>query len=251
MDRRRALASLGTVGLGSLLVACTRDSGSGGASVPTTSGGTATVQPQTSASALADLFDRAASCTATAEQTEGPYYFDVDSIRTDVREDRAGVPLHLGIRVQDAAACSAIANAVVDIWHCDAEGLYSGFESASQGGGGGGRTDQKTYLRGAQVTNAQGIVEFRTVYPGWYGGRTVHIHTKVHLDATRAITTQLYFDEAVTAAVYAKPPYNGRSGRETFNSDDRVYSSGGGTAPVLTLSPEGDGYLGLITIGVT
>jgi protocatechuate 3,4-dioxygenase beta subunit len=251
MDRRRALASLGTVGLGSLLVACTRDSGSGGATVPTTSGATATVQPQTSASALADLFDGAASCTSTAEQTEGPYYFDVDSIRSDVREDRAGVPLHLGIRVQDAAACSAIANAVVDIWHCDAEGLYSGFESASQGGGGGGRTDQKTYLRGAQVTNAQGIVEFRTVYPGWYGGRTVHIHTKVHLDATRVLTTQLYFDEAVTDAVYAQPPYNSRSGRETLNSDDRVFSSGGGTPPMLTLSREAGGYLGLITIGVT
>jgi protocatechuate 3,4-dioxygenase beta subunit len=249
MDRRRALVSLGTVGLGSLLVACTRDGGTGATSVPTSTGATATVQPQTASSALADLFEGAASCTATAQQSEGPFYFDVNSIRSDVREDRAGVPLRLGIRVQDAAACSAIANAVVDIWHCDAGGLYSGFESASQGGGG-GRTDQETYLRGAQVTNAQGIVEFRTVYPGWYGGRTVHIHTKVHLDANRVLTTQLYFDEAVNAAVFARAPYTARPGRTTFNNDDSLFASGGGTSPVLTLSREGDGYLGLITIGV-
>ena len=90
------------------------------------------------------------------------------------------------------------------IWHCDAEGLYSGFESASMGGpGGSGPTDDDTFLRGVQVTNAKGIVEFLTVYPGWYGGRSVHIHAKVHVDSATALTTQMYFDEDVTDAVYA------------------------------------------------
>jgi protocatechuate 3,4-dioxygenase beta subunit len=248
INRRTALASLGTVGLGSLLAACTAsDTPTTSATVPTTGGASATVAPQTASTALDDLFAGAASCTATPEQTEGPYYFDVNSIRSDIREDRAGVPLHLAVRVQSASACAAIANAVVDIWHCDAIGEYSGFESATLGGpGGGGRTDQKTYLRGAQVTNAAGIVEFLTVYPGWYRGRTVHIHAKVHLDASRVLTTQFYFDENVSTAVYGQAPYNQHSGRDTFNSGDGIFRS----ATMLTLRRDGDGYLGLITIGV-
>ncbi len=251
IDRRAALAGLGTVGLGALLTACTgsQPGPTSSAQVPTSGGGSATVAPQTSTSAsLAELFDKANTCVRTPEQTEGPYYFDVDSIRSDIREDRQGVGLHLGIRVQDAVTCAPLSNVVVDIWHCDAGGLYSGFETASLGGAGGRRSDQKTYLRGAQVTNAAGIVEFRTVYPGWYRGRTVHIHTKVHLNATRALTTQLYFDEAVTTKVYATAPYRTHTGRDTLNSADGILRSGGGTPPMLTPSGEGSGYLGIITI---
>jgi protocatechuate 3,4-dioxygenase beta subunit len=147
----------------------------------------------------------------------------------------------------------------VDIWHCDAGGVYSGFESASTaggqpagrpGGGGSSRTDQEIYLRGAQVTNADGIVEFVTIYPGWYRGRTVHIHTKVHLDTSTTLTTQLYFDDAVSATVYETEPYSTHAGRDTTNARDGVMRTGGGTPPMLTLSTDGDGYLGLITISV-
>ena len=150
----------------------------------TTDGGTTTVEPKTrTGTATADLFGDSSSCTLTVEQTEGPYYFDADSIRSDIREDREGTRLRLAIRVRDADSCEPLKNAVVDLWHCDALGSYSGFEAASGGGpGGGGRTDDEKYLRGAQVTNADGIVEFVTVYPGWYQGRTVHIHGKVHVD---------------------------------------------------------------------
>jgi protocatechuate 3,4-dioxygenase beta subunit len=106
-----------------------------------------------------------------------------------------GHALRLGLRVLDAESCEPIANAIVDIWHCDATGLYSGFESASTGGGpgggGSGPTDEKTYLRGARATNNDGIVEFETVYPGWYRGRTVHIHAKVHLDKQTVLTSRL------------------------------------------------------------
>ena len=149
------------------------------------------------------------------------------------------------MRVQDAS-CTAIANSVVDIWHCDAGGVYSGFESASQGGPGGGRTDQKTYLRGAQVTNADGIVQFLTVYPGWYRGRTVHIHFKVHLDKRTLLTSQLFFDETVTSKVYGQPPYAVHTGRDRFNRDDSIFEAG----LIMTLRPEGDGYLGIMSVNV-
>lgn len=250
ISRRRALAAFGGVSLGALLAACERggDDAVTSADVSTTTGATSTVEPQTSSSAaLADLFDDAASCTVTPEETEGPYYFDVDSIRSDIREDRDGTTLRLAVRIQDAEACTPLANAVVDVWHCDAGGLYSGFESASTGGAGGsGPTDEETYLRGAQVTNADGIVEFVTIYPGWYRGRTVHIHGKVHLDSATALTTQFFFDKAVTEAVYAQDPYAAHAGRDSFNDTDGIYDE----RLLLTLSEDGDGYLGLMTLGV-
>lgn len=248
ISRRRALGALGGVSLGALLAACeSSDNAVTSADVSTTTGATSTVEPQTSSSAaLADLFDGAASCTVTPEETEGPYYFDVDSIRSDIREDREGTTLRLAVRVQDSAACTPLANAVVDVWHCDAGGIYSGFESASTGGAGGGRTDEETYLRGAQVTNADGIVEFVTIYPGWYRGRTVHIHGKMHLDSSTVLTTQFFFDEAVTDAVYAEDPYAEHTGRDSFNDTDGIFDD----RLLLTLSQHDDGYLGLMTLGV-
>jgi Dioxygenase len=105
------------------------------------------------------------------------------------------VTLRLAIRVRDAESCEPIRNAVVDIWQSDADGHYSGVD------------DNETFLRGAQVTNSSGIVEFLTIYPGWYQGRTVHIHAKVHLDKQTVLTTQLFFDEATQRAVYDSGSY--------------------------------------------
>ena len=183
LDRREALAALGTVSLGTVLVACAGEGDEKPARVTTEEGGTATVRPKTGTS-MSDLFDRGAACRLTTQSTEGPYYFDVDSIRSDIREDREGTLLRLGIRVRDAGSCDPIEDAVVDVWHCDALGRYSGFEEA----------EGETFCRGAQVTNADGVAQFRTVYPGWYPGRTPHIHVKVHLDRTTVLPTQLYFD---------------------------------------------------------
>ncbi len=131
-------------------------------------------------------------------------------------------------------------------------GLYSGFEQASRGTGGppgrgSGGTDQTRYLRGAQVTNADGVAVLTTIYPGWYQGRTVHIHAKVQLSNSEALTTQLYFEDKVSDEVYAKVPYSGRQGRRTLNGNDNIYRR----ETTLTVSEEGDGYLGLITIGVS
>ncbi len=236
-DRRQALAGFGALSLGALLEACGDDSGKA----------TAVTTTKTSAT-TAKLFDESSSCTVTPEETEGPYYFDADRIRSDIREDREGMRLRLAIRVRDAVGCKPISNAVVDIWHCDALGLYSGFEAASTGGpgGGGGPTDSEKYLRGAQVTNSDGIVEFVTIYPGWYRGRTVHIHAKVHLDSATVLTSQLYFDEAVTASVYKREPYSHHTGRDTFNSNDGIYDE----RLLLTLRKDGAGRLGLTTFDV-
>jgi protocatechuate 3,4-dioxygenase beta subunit len=235
LSRREALAGAGAVSLGALLAACGSDEESTTTSVPA-SGGETTVQSR-GGSGLADLFDDSSSCTLTAEQTEGPYYFDVDKIRTDIREDRDGTELRLAIRVREAESCSPLRNAVVELWHADAAGVYSGFDSGTG----------EDFLRGAQVTNGDGIVEFVTVYPGWYPGRTPHIHAKVHTDNTTALTTQLYFDDAVSSTVYESgTPYKPNEGRVT-NDADGIFDE----SLLLDLSEEGSGYLGTISFDVS
>ncbi len=239
MTRRRALVSAGTISAGALLSACGADDSPApqtAADVTTTQGTTATVQPQTSTSGdLAARFDEADACRQTAEQTEGPYYLDVDRVRSDIREDREGVELRVAVRVRDADACEPIGNAVVELWHCDAVGDYSGVQGVSG-----------TFLRGAQVTNADGIAELTTIYPGWYVGRCPHIHAKVILDNETALTTQLYFDEAVTDVVYAREPYAQHTGDYTRNDADGIFAQ----ELLLDLSEDGDGYLGLKTFDV-
>jgi protocatechuate 3,4-dioxygenase beta subunit len=231
LNRRQALAGFGTVSLGAVLAACGADSDDD-APAPTAHG----------------EFDDAATCEQTAELTEGPYYFDADAIRSDIREDRPGATLKLGIRVRSAGECAPIKDAVVDIWHCDAGGIYSGFEAQSTGGGGGSsRSDDERYLRGTQVTNAEGIAEFTTIYPGWYRGRTVHIHAKVHLDKATVLTTQLFFDEAVNEKVFARTPYSTHTGRDMLNDQDGIFDS----SLVMTVTEDGDGYRGLMTFDVS
>lgn len=217
ISRRQAFAGLGSISVGALIAACSDDDDA---------------EPTTSSGDRASGFDDAATCRQTAEETEGPFYFDVDKIRSDIREDREGVPLRLGVRVRDAARCEPIANAVVDVWHCDAEGSYS--------------EPGESYCRGAQVTNRDGVVEFTTVYPGWYPGRTVHIHGKVHLDRQSVLTTQFYFDDEVSARVFNEDPYPGESNRDGYNDSDDLYSRD----LELTLSKERDAYRGRITLDV-
>ena len=211
IDRRQALGAIGTVSLGGLLAACGGDSGAGSASVATTAGETTTVEPKTTTSeATGALFEDSASCALTVEQTEGPYYFDADRVRSDIREDREGVRLRLALRVRDAGTCKPLPDAVIDVWHADAGGEYSGFDAAIK----------TRYLRGAQVTNNEGVAEFVTIYPGWYQGRTVHIHVKVHLNNTAVLTSQLYFDEAISNTVYKRAEYSARGDRDQLNASD-------------------------------
>jgi protocatechuate 3,4-dioxygenase beta subunit len=237
-DRRQALGALGTVSLGALFAACGgNETATTSTGVTTTDGTTATVEPQTTTSGdLPSMFDDAGSCAVTPELTEGPYYFDADAVRSDIREDRPGERLRLGIRVRDAASCEPVSNAVVEIWHCDAGGVYSGFEDGAG----------ERFLRGAQVTNGDGIAEFVTVYPGWYRGRTVHIHAKVHISKQEVLTSQVFFDEDFTAKVYESEPYSSHPGRDVFNDGDGIFAE----ELLLTLREDRDGQLGLITFDV-
>lgn len=250
MNRRQALAFLGAGVGAAALGACgaSSDRSSSGSSAGTSAatGASTTTSPSTtagasaptavaSASITADRFAGAASCTATVEQTEGPYYIDVDKIRSDIREDREGVPLRVAARVLDVDGCTPIPNAVFEIWHCDAAGDYSGFGEAPAA---------SRFLRGAQVTDAEGIAVITTIYPGWYPGRCVHIHAKVALTNQELLTTQLYFDDELSDEIFAAAPYDG--GRRTMNATDGIYRQ----QTTLTTTEDGDGYLGLITIGV-
>ena len=277
ISRRRALSLGGTIGLGSLLAACTGDQATSTDAAPSSASPTATPSasppssmslPTTAAAADSDLIaalDAGRTCSPSPEQTEGPFWFDVDSIRSDIREDRPGTPLELAFRVHDVSACSdggqavPVSNAVVEIWHCDAGGRYSGFESGAAGRGGGtsdggysvgdreaAPSDDGTYLRGAQVADRNGIVQFTTIFPGWYRGRTTHVHVKVHVSRESVLSTQVYVPDEVAEQVYALSPYRDHTGRDTYNADDFLFSDDA----VLTVSQLDDRYRGLINLGV-
>jgi protocatechuate 3,4-dioxygenase beta subunit len=212
----------------------------------------------------------ASTCVLTPEMTEGPFYLDLELIRQNIVEDRTGIPLKLQIAVADATACTPIENAAVDIWHCDSHGYYSGV-AANMPGPDADQTDiaeaaAATFLRGIQLTNADGIAEFETIYPGWYIGRTIHIHLKVRLDGEAGKTYegghtahigQLFFDDAVTDQVMQLEPYSGRPDEyRTLNESDGILSDHidePGFMVTLTQNTEGkieDGFLATIVIGV-
>jgi protocatechuate 3,4-dioxygenase beta subunit len=182
----------------------------------------------------------AVTCVLTPEQTEGPYYIANEHVRRNITEGRPGTPLTLRAFVVDASTCKAIKGAAVDIWHADAGGIYSGF---GQGVG------NRTFMRGIQRSNAKGLALFRTVYPGWYQGRTVHIHVKVHLGGNVLHTGQLYFPDAVTDAAYRAAPYSSRPGRDVRNTTDSVYRNGGKKS-LMAVRKTAAGYVATITMGV-
>jgi protocatechuate 3,4-dioxygenase beta subunit len=180
------------------------------------------------------------TCVLTPEQTEGPYYIAGEKVRRDITEGKPGVPLLLRLHVVDASACKPIKGAAVDIWHADALGVYSGFGSGS---------GSRTFMRGIQRTDANGLARFRSVYPGWYRGRTVHIHVKVHLAGNVVHTGQLYFPDSLTDRVFRRSPYNRRGKRTTRNANDFVFAHRGRRS-MLSLRKSGNAYIAAITMGV-
>jgi protocatechuate 3,4-dioxygenase beta subunit len=180
------------------------------------------------------------SCVLTPEMTEGPYYIAGEKLRRNITEGRSGTRLDLRLGVVDAATCRPIKGAIVDIWHADASGIYSGF--------GAGASD-RTFMRGLQRTDGSGVAQFRTVYPGWYTGRTVHIHVKVHVGGNVVHTGQLFFSDSLTDAVYRHIPYSRRPNPTTRNAQDMIFANGGRQS-LLTVRRKGAGYVGSITMGV-
>jgi protocatechuate 3,4-dioxygenase beta subunit len=144
------------------------------------------------------------SCILTPQAVEGPYYFDAKMQRTDITEKHPGVPLRLRFVVMEASSCRPIAGARVDVWHTRADGLYSGYRG--QGDDHATDTTGGTFMRGTQFADAHGEVGFRTVYPGWYEGRTTHIHFKVFTDEKTVLTGQMYFPDALSQYLYANRP---------------------------------------------
>ena len=190
-------------------------------------------------------------CTLTPEQIEGPFYLDQTRIRGDISEGKPGVPLQLHLRVLEASAtCAPIPKAVVDVWQCDALGVYSGYEGAAIAPRHVEPVDDKTFLRGTQLTDAGGATRFQTIYPGWYAGRTPHVHLKLRVGA-KAVTTQLYFPDEATNAVYARAPYDRHPNRDTTNATDRFLRPIADKSLVMwTMTRYGDGYVAAATVAL-
>jgi protocatechuate 3,4-dioxygenase beta subunit len=241
MSRRSLLTGFGGTGL---MVAGASTAG------PATASATTTIAAET----VAEPRPLAPNCTLAREVTEGPYYLDLLAVRRDITEGTPGVPLTLRTTVVDSTTCQPIPNAAVDVWHCDASGQYSAFQSQTQ----------RTYLRGVQLSDATGVAEFRTIYPGWYPGRAVHIHIKVHIGGRVSGNTyvggevvhtgQLYFDDAVSDQVMRLQPYAAHTGWRLPNVLDLIFWQGGGSG-LLTLRPvnppsPAEGVIGTAVLGV-
>jgi protocatechuate 3,4-dioxygenase beta subunit len=193
---------------------------------------------------------QAATCSVTPAETEGPYWVDEGLERSDITVDpsdgsvKPGVPLTLTITVLRAdAACVPAPGIRVDVWHCDAGGLYSD-ESAN------GTVGMK-FLRGYQTTDDSGVVRFATIYPGWYMGRTIHVHFRIRAfdgaTTTTNFTSQLFFDDTVSDQVLARAPYNTRGSRDTTNANDTIYRA----ATLLALTDDGSGgYVGTFDVAL-
>ena len=198
----------------------------------------------------------AQDCIAQPQQTEGPYFVEERLKRADIRLDPStgqtsgGAALDLRLvvsTVTEAGACQPLAGAQVDIWHCDALGVYSDVRDRSSD------TTGKKFLRGYQASDDAGQVRFTTIYPGWYGGRAVHVHFKIRRPGAGGrideFTSQLYFDDALTDRVHAAAPYSAKKGQRLLNSRDMIFREGG-TRLVLPVVENGSGYAATFRIAM-
>jgi protocatechuate 3,4-dioxygenase beta subunit len=252
LSRRKILTLFG--GAGAVWVvgaACSDDK-------PASTAATSTSAPagSTATSAANPTTAVTAQCVVSPALTEGPYFVDEKLNRTDIRSDSKtgkvveGTPLLLTFQVGAAASnqCSALANAMVDIWHCDAAGVYSDASDPSF------NTKGQDFLRGQQLTDSTGKAVFTTIFPGWYQGRAVHIHFKIR--GTKAngqsyeFTSQLFFTDAQAIEAYQVAPYKAKGNPTLKNAGDGIYNQSGGKT-LLTLTKTSAGYAGTFAIGLT
>jgi len=211
MHRREVLIGAGALGIAALpILACAQ-------------------QPRAAAPAATSArLIAGTTCPVTPQQTEGPFYFDPELVRQDIGEGKAGVPLRLRLQIVDAAACAPSGRARVDLWHCDSAGVYSGYDQERSAG--------QRWFRGTQFADGQGVATFRTLYPGWYQGRAPHIHVKAWMPDGREVTSQLYFPDALSDAVYREGAYAARPGSHMRNADDRIFRRAGGAVPMAQVA---------------
>lgn len=243
LNRRKALKLLGAVAASGILINC-----GGGTTTSSTTTGTGTGTTSSDS-----------TCAVTPEGEEGPYFVDDSAsgyLRSDIRSNldgssvQVGVPLTLKITVVDNQnSCAPMSNVQIDIWHCSAEGLYSA-ESVES-------TSDQSWLRGYQLTNSSGLVTFTTVFPGWYEGRTTHIHLRLRstydsTDSGGGNTTQLFFDQSVCDTIYTTiSPYNSRGTDSTTNTNDHVFTGETKGENLVTLTGDSSsGYIGACTISL-
>ena len=251
---RREVVRLLAVGSAGVLVGC--DRGSAGAD-------TAAVAAGMDTAATEATLAKAPACVVRPELTVGPYFVDQQLEHSDIRAEpstgavREGVPLALAFTVSEVrnGQCTPLAGAMVDVWQCDAQGMYSGVSDQMVGF----NTVGQRFLRGYQVTDANGVARFTTIYPGWYRGRTVHVHFKVRTPATAVLTagtgdvyeftSQLFFDDALSDRVYSQAPYAAKGQRDTTNANDGIFRQAGEQL-VLSVAEATLGYSATFDIGL-
>ena len=256
LSRREVLALMGAASVSVVAAACapgstasgTAGAASASASAAATTGATASALASASAVAVASSLP---SCVVVPELTEGPYYVDEKLDRSDIRIDTAdgstseGAVLRLDWVVSqvDGNACIPLEGVLVDVWHCDALGNYSDV----------GSEDGHDYLRGYQHTDASGKATITTIYPGWYQGRAVHIHFKIRTDVAASsgfeFTSQLFFDDALSAQVYATGVYASKGTPDRLNASDSIYGQSQGMT-LLNVVKDGAGYAATFEVAV-
>jgi len=244
LGRREVLALLGG---SALLAACAP--GALASPAPTAR---QTSAAATTAATAASSATTLPSCIVRPAVTEGPYFVDEKLNRSDIRSDplngavRDGAPIALTFLVSrvTGSACAALSAATVDVWHCDALGVYSDATDPSF------NTKGQKFLRGYQTTDAAGKAQFTTIYPGWYQGRAVHIHFKIRTtNPSTEFTSQLFFDEAVNDQVFAQAPYSQKTGQRLRNSDDGIFRQSGDKL-TLQVTKSASAYAATFDIGL-
>jgi protocatechuate 3,4-dioxygenase beta subunit len=227
IGRREALGVMGAAASAAIAIGC---------------GSSPTSPTDTSSSGTTTTGSTNAACAVTPSETAGPYPSLTDIFRSDIREGKSGTTLTLTVKVVNVnAGCASVANANVEVWHCDSSGNYSEY----------GTQTTQTYLRGIQTTNGNGEVTFTTIYPGWYQGRATHIHLEVTTGGVSRKITQIAFPESINNTVYRSGVYASRGSNPTSNLSDGIFADSLATELVTPSGDPTSGYTASCQVAVS